>query len=130
MPDVRNKTLDEAETALKAVGLQLGTTKTQFDDKVDGGKIISQSIAPKAQVDKGAKIDLVISQGVDAVELPQRFINTPFDKTKEAIENLGLKTQRVDQPSDSIGPGAVIKTDLKAVGSKSAAQHCYQNLCQ
>jgi serine/threonine-protein kinase len=111
MPDVRNKTLDEAESALKAIGLQLGTTKTQFDDKVDGGKIISQSIAPKAQVDKGAKIDLVISQGVDAVELPQRFVNTPYDETKKSIENLGLKTQQVDQPSDSIGPGAVIKTD-------------------
>jgi serine/threonine-protein kinase len=111
VPDLKNKTQAEAEAALKQAGLDIGTTKQQFDDKVESGRVIGQSVAAKAKVDKGSKIDLVISSGVDTVELPQKFVNTGFDDTKRAIENLGLKTQRVEQPSDSIGNGAVIKTD-------------------
>ena len=112
VPDLKNKTLAEAEDSLKQAGLVLGKTDTKTDDKVEGGRVISQSIvAGKGKADKGSKVDLTISQGIDAVELPQRFVNTPFDQTKQAIENLGFKTQRIDQPSDTIGTGAVIRTD-------------------
>jgi serine/threonine-protein kinase len=111
MPDLKNKLLAEAEANLKDVGLQVGQTKTQFDDKVEAGRVISQSIPARNQVDKGSKVDLVISQGIDAVALPQKFVNTPYEDTKRAIESVGLKTQKVDQPSDTIGAGAVIRTD-------------------
>ena len=63
VPDVYNKTQDEAKAALTAAGLTVTSTTTDYSDTVEEGKVISQSIAAGKYVDAGTNISLVISLG-------------------------------------------------------------------
>ncbi len=63
VPDVYNKTQEEATNALTAAGLTVTSTTTDYSDTVEAGRVISQSIAAGKYVDAGSNISLVISLG-------------------------------------------------------------------
>lgn len=65
VPDVTNKTQEDAEKTLKDAGLTTTTTE-EYSDTVANGKVISMS--PTGEVTKGSEIALVISKGKEPTE--------------------------------------------------------------
>ncbi len=63
VPDVYNKSQEEAASMLTQAGLVVSSTTSENSDTVEAGKVISQSIASGKYVDKGTNISLVISLG-------------------------------------------------------------------
>lgn len=63
VPDVYNKSQEEATNELTQAGLVVSSTSSENSDTVEAGKVISQSIASGKYVDKGTNISLVISLG-------------------------------------------------------------------
>lgn len=63
VPDVYNRSQEEATKILTEAGLVVTSTSTENSDMVAEGKVISQSIAPNKYVDAGTNISLVISLG-------------------------------------------------------------------
>lgn len=63
VPDVYNKTQDEATTLLTQAGLKVTSTSTDYSDTVAEGHVISQSIVADKEVDQGSNVSLVISLG-------------------------------------------------------------------
>jgi serine/threonine-protein kinase len=110
VPNVVNKTQDDAEKAIKDAKLQVGNITQEFQAGVDAGKVIRQDPAANAQVDQQTKINLVVSKGQDLVNLPN-FFNTPPDATRQTLEQLGFKVEVVQEPSQTVQQGAVIRTD-------------------
>lgn len=67
VPDVRNKTEEEAREELTAAGLVVTVSASEYNEDVDEGKVISQSIVNGKNVEKGTSISLVISLGPKTV---------------------------------------------------------------
>lgn len=63
VPPLLNCTREEAETLLKASGLEVGTVK-EVDSEIEKGKVVSQSIEKDTAVPVGSRIDFTISTGV------------------------------------------------------------------
>ena len=110
VPLVNNKTLEEAESLLNEVGLNIGTVDPEFHDTVPKGSIISQSPDALSSVAPGSRVNLVISQGpeVTTVNMPV-LINMPIDEAKNTITGLGLVVGEVTpQPSENVEKDLVI----------------------
>lgn len=63
VPDLKKMSISEAETALTAVKLKLGTVTQEYSDTVKEGKIISQSIQAGTEIKEGEKVSITISKG-------------------------------------------------------------------
>lgn len=63
VPDVLNRTQEEATNILTQAGLTVTSTSTEPSDTVSKGNVINQSITSGKYVDRGTGITLVISSG-------------------------------------------------------------------
>lgn len=99
VPDVKNRTEEEAKNELSAQGLVVASVTSEYSDTVPAGNVISQSIAPGKFVDAGSDITLVISNGPKTVyyqfsatiSLPEKAVAVSadvilMDSTGEIIE--------------------------------------------
>lgn len=63
VPDLSNASdLDEAKKIIENAGLTVGSTTQEAND-ADEGKIVDQSPKAGEKVDKGSKVDIVVSSG-------------------------------------------------------------------
>ena len=63
VPDLRNKTQQEAEAELANHNLSIGNVTEEFSDTVEAGRVISQSTSFGTKVLEGSKVDITISKG-------------------------------------------------------------------
>ena len=63
VPDLRNKTQQEAEAELANHNLSIGNVTEEFSDTVEAGRVISQSTSSGTKVLEGSKVDITISKG-------------------------------------------------------------------
>jgi hypothetical protein len=77
--DVAGLTQADAEAAITAANLTIGTVATQSSDTVLAGDVISQSPAAGASVASGSAVDLVVSSGPALDQRPLVTIDTPSD---------------------------------------------------
>ncbi|MBO5303074.1 MAG: Stk1 family PASTA domain-containing Ser/Thr kinase [Lachnospiraceae bacterium] len=91
VPDVYNKTQEEATNALTAAGLTVTSTTTDYSDTVEAGKVISQSIAAGKYVDAGSNISLVISMGKKTTYYYCKATITAPDNAEVTVADITLK---------------------------------------
>jgi len=70
VPDLSDMTLAQAQDALAAVGLGLGSKIDQPSDTVAQGHVISQDPLAGAKVKKGSLVDVTVSSGPQEFTLP------------------------------------------------------------
>lgn len=63
VPNLKKKTVSEAEAALSEVNLKLGNVKQEYHDSIPEGQVISQSIAEGTEVKEDTAVDITISKG-------------------------------------------------------------------
>ncbi len=63
VPDVTNKSLEEAETILQGSGLSIENIEYSCDDNIPINTVISQNPQPGSQVPPQSNVDLVVSTG-------------------------------------------------------------------
>lgn len=78
VPSLKKKTVSEAEAALSEVNLKLGNVKQEWDDKIEEGKVIAQSIASGTEVKEGTAVDITISKGKKPTEAPKISYTASF----------------------------------------------------
>ena len=88
-PYLVGKTEEEAIALLTESGLMPGNTSTEASDAVEKGLILSQSAASGTQLEKGSKVDYVVSSGPEVKH--QRYV---------------ASINQVYDLSSLIGPGA------------------------
>lgn len=84
VPNITDKTVDEAKIALDAVGLKLRNVDEENNDQYAVGKIFYQSYSASGSVDKGTEIDVKVSKGPELA-----FYS--FSKTVEAPNDIDYK---------------------------------------
>lgn len=63
VPNLKGKTVTEAESTLKEAKLALGNVSQEYSDTVPEGQVIRQAIAEGTEVKEETKIDITISKG-------------------------------------------------------------------
>lgn len=121
VPDLRGKTVSEAQKLLASAGLEDGGSSEQYSDKYEAGLIISQSVTPGSKVNSGTSVSYVVSKGkkpADQVKVPSVTGKRLADAIS-ALSARGLYYEEVTQTSDlpsgtviSVEPGEGTSVDI------------------
>jgi len=110
VPDLAGQPVDAAETLLADAGLELGTVTEEPSDAVEDGAVVSQSPLAGSEVDAGSAVDVVLSTGAEAVQVP--FVEGQSEATAvDEIEAVGLVARVTREPSPDVEEGTVISQD-------------------
>ena len=112
VPNLLNKTKEEATKALTDLGLEVGTVTEENSDTVEKDKVMKQSVEADKEVDKGTKVDFVISLGKKTVKVTN-VVGASKDTAVTALEALGLKVT-VKEEESSAAVGTVIAQSVVA----------------
>lgn len=107
VPDLAGKSVDEADSALAALGLLVGVRSESFSDQIPSEKIISTRPVAGSQVRRGASIDIVVSKGQDLAGL-KSYVGLSADQAMAELGDDGFRPTQVLAYSDKVAAGNVI----------------------
>lgn len=101
VPDLKNKTPDEAQKALTAAGLNGQQGDAVFSDDVDEGNVASQDTAAGSTAYKGDTIVYHLSKGTEEISIPN-VQGLDFETARDRLQSAGfsVKLQWVDDDAD------------------------------
>ena len=115
VPDVSNKSQDDAKSILEAAGFKVGNVRTVDNASIEKDKGVSTDPAAHSKQTKGTIITLYISSGM--TKIPDNLIGQPKDTVIEQLKQAGLTQITIESEySDSIASGAVTRVE-PGVGS-------------
>lgn len=106
MPDVVGNTEEDAVTLLRDSALAV-SVEYDYDETVEEGHVISQSIAAGEAVTRGTTVTIVVCSSEELIELTDVSGQTQ-DEAKTILEELGLIVEINEVYSDEIEEGRVI----------------------
>lgn len=124
VPDLRNKTQDEAKEILQSLKdssgftFKIGEVSHEYSSEVAAGAIISQSLEPGSTQRTDQEIEIVISDGAEQVVVP----NVVYLERTEAVSQLessGFKVTVSEQYSTQVAKGNVISQTVEG-GTQAA----------
>ena len=102
VPDVTGRTVDEAQSALSEHTLGDVTVVDEvFSDTVERGRILSQEPEAAATVDQLTPIEVVVSRGIEQVEVPE-LVGLDQQEAEQAIEEAKLGVDITSEYSDEV----------------------------
>ncbi len=93
VPKLTQQTLEDARAAITKAGLVLDQVTYQDSTTVEKDRVISQSISAGSTVDKGSKINLVVSKGI----AEPRTLSIKLDYAQAKEENFRVSVTLTDQ---------------------------------
>ncbi|MGI5418352.1 Stk1 family PASTA domain-containing Ser/Thr kinase [Actinomadura luteofluorescens] len=116
-----NVSQNDATAQLTKLGFKLGEPRTDFNDDVRKGFVISSDPQPGTDAAKGATVTLLVSKGKKPpteIEIPD-VTGKPYATAKKMLEDSGFEVDKRVDSSDTVPRGNVISTDPNG-GSKAA----------
>lgn len=108
VPDLSGMTQAQAQAAITAAGLVVGTISQQFSTTVPAGSVISQEPPAGEQVASGTAVNLVVSQGATLVPVPN-VAGATQASAQSAVMASGLTIGTITQQySTSVPAGSVV----------------------
>ena len=91
---------------------QVKATEKKVFSSIDKGVIISQSVekGKKLKLDGTATIEFEVSDGIERIEIID-FRNTEYRAAEAKLKSLGLITEVLDEYSDEVMGGYVVRTE-------------------
>lgn len=119
VPNVVGQQDGDAQNAITAAGLTVGTVTYEYYDDVPKGQVVSQTVAGGKKVAPGTSVGLTISSGPkppEKISVPP-VTNTTLDNARQLLSSAGLKAGNITyQHSDTVESGNVISCN-PGVGS-------------
>ena len=114
VPDLTNLTLEQAEQALRPLGLQLTRAGERFDPFAPRGFVIAQDPAAGTSVRGRRHISVVVSLGEEFSSVPE-LSGESVRTARMLIDRAGLRAGTIVQaPSEDAGEGLVAGSDPAA----------------
>lgn len=114
VPDLRNLSLEQAESVAAQEGLQLSRAGERFDSEVPRGFVISQDPQPGSPVRRQKTVQVVSSLGEEFSSVPALF-GESRRSAEQLLQSSGLAVGRITRaPSGAAGEGLVLGTDPPA----------------
>jgi serine/threonine protein kinase/beta-lactam-binding protein with PASTA domain len=115
VPNLANRSVDEASQSLNAVGLRLGTQTAEASGK-NPDTVLSQDPTSGESLEKGQAVNVTISGGPGQVAVPNIVGMQSSDEAKTALETAQLKLGNVTQ-TDSDQPSGYVLSQSPDQGS-------------
>ena len=118
VPNLAGLTIEEAIALLKSKNLKIGRVNEVFSDELEAGLLIDGNPSSGSPVRKDSTIDLIVSKGLEQVEL-SNFQGKTSDQAQSELTAAGLIVSSKYEYSDSIPIGTVISqtpSDVSTVG--------------
>ncbi|MBU3180411.1 Stk1 family PASTA domain-containing Ser/Thr kinase [Clostridium psychrophilum] len=135
MPSLERNNKASAKAIIEQNGLVLSSAKEEYSDSIASGMVISQDPVQGSSVQKGDKVSLVISLGVEVkyAKVPNLY-NQSLSKAEQMLQavNLKLGVQKEIITSDKSLDGKVISqsyeanADLKEGSSVGVSYYTYK----
>jgi len=119
VPDVTGSAQADAEAAILAAGLTVGTVTTANSPTVPAGNVISQNPAAGTNVAPGSPVDLVVSLGPAPVAVPD-VTGQPQAVAEAAIVAAGLTVGTVTTANSPTVPAGNVISQNPAAGTNVA----------
>ena len=111
VPDLTNLTVDQAEQALRPLGLQVSRAGERFDPAAPRGFVIDQEPGAGSTVRGRKRIAVVVSLGEEFSSVPELF-GESVRSARGLIQRAGLRPGSIVQaPSEETGEGMVAASD-------------------
>ncbi|MGH3459622.1 Stk1 family PASTA domain-containing Ser/Thr kinase [Aeromicrobium sp.] len=108
IPDLKNRTLDEAERALEKLNLKVGDVSTAYNETIDKGDVIrAADFDVGAEVKRGTAVDLLVSKGRKPIDIVD-YTGEPESEATSGLENAGFEVEVDREYSDDVDKGLVI----------------------
>ena len=114
IPDLVNKTQDEAEQIVKELKLKLVVKSEEYNEKVEEGKIISQDPAYQENytIKEHSEISVVISKGTETVEVPD-VVGKTREEAEKLLKDAGLVAEITEENDEKVEAGIVLSQDIE-----------------
>ena len=120
LPDLSTATEASATAAITSAQLKLGEVRHEYSETIPKGNVTGWSVNGEekpAKAPKGAPVDIRISDGPEPRTIPQ-LEGATQDEAQQELAKLDLQATFVQDFSDDVEAGKVIKTD-PAAGEKA-----------
>ncbi len=107
VPELRGKTVAEAEEALKDTGIGLKKVAEEASDEYAKGQIMRQSVSAGEKVEKHTTIEYTLSTGSAQLTVPN-VVGQPQADAEAALRDMGLETNVQQDYSADVAIGSVI----------------------
>jgi beta-lactam-binding protein with PASTA domain len=112
VPNVVGMTQSNAQSAITAVNLSVGTVTESYNDTVTAGNVITQDPAAGASVVKGTSVNLTVSKGKQLIAVPDIVGMAQQTAMGTIMYTAGLTVGTVSQAySNTVAFGNVISQD-------------------
>ncbi|NLJ78571.1 MAG: Stk1 family PASTA domain-containing Ser/Thr kinase [Tissierellia bacterium] len=110
VPNLTNRNRDEIRKILKEYDLVEGLVDYKHSDTVEANFIISQNPEPQSRVEKGTRINIVVSQGPEKrlITMPRLVGLTEKEAKNAIVANKLVLGQITSQPNNQYPKGIVI----------------------
>ena len=118
VPDLVGLSIEAATAALKSSNLKIGRVSEKFSDAFESGLLIDGVPSSGSPVRKDSTVDLIVSKGLEQVELTN-FQGKTSDQAQSELTAAGLIVDSKYEYSDTIPIGTVISqspSDVSTVG--------------
>ena len=111
VPDLTNLTVEQAEQALRPLGLQVSRAGERFDPAAPRGFVIAQEPGSGSTVRGRKRISVIVSLGEEFSSVPELF-GESVRSARMLIDRAGLRAGSIVQaPSEEAGEGLVAGSD-------------------
>jgi eukaryotic-like serine/threonine-protein kinase len=107
VPAVVGLTLEEATDRLEDAGLVPEVTR-EPSTEIEAGRVISQDPGRDEEVEAGSTVELVVSSGVEQIEVPS-VIDLPQADAERILTEAGLRVRVETVENDDVDPGLVVE---------------------
>ncbi len=114
VPDLVGSTRDEAETQLRADGLEV-TVVEEYDEDLPSGEVVVSSPPGGAVVDEASEVTVTVSLGPAPVEVPVLTGSNEAEARAE-LRELGLDLRVADRRTDASAPAGSIVSQAPTPG--------------
>lgn len=114
IPNLVNKTQDEAEQIVKELKLKLVVKSEEYNENVEEGKIISQDPAYQENytIKEHSEISVVISKGTETVEVPD-VVGKTREEAEKLLKDAGLVAEITEENDEKVEAGIVLSQDIE-----------------
>lgn len=119
VPDVLNYSVQDAKDLLMEYGLDVNTSAIQYvlTDNVEAGKIISCTPEIGSEIEKGTKVNLVVSNGIYIVA--EDYVGESFESVKQKLSQYSkIKIVQIEESDPSVEPGTILRQSGVMPGDK------------
>ena len=114
VPNVINKTLEQATQELEAAGFEVGDVTESSDNTIPDGYVAKQDPSAGTKREEGTRVNLVISTGSSQGSVPD-VTNKSADEARRILEAAGFQVQSgTAEYNDTIAKDLVARTDPAA----------------